>query len=169
MLPPEHFASKIEEKINNAKDKVKDAIDKIKGFFNFDVKLPDIKLPHFSIQPSGWELGDLLQGSIPSLGIDWYAKGGVMEEPTVFGMNGNRLMAGGEAGAEAIAPIDVLQGYVAQAVASQNAALIAVLQKILDAIVAMDENMGGNLREALDGTAFEVNHREFARLVKAVN
>lgn len=163
------IASKIEEKINNAKDTVKTAIDKIKEFFNFNVELPSIKLPHFSIQPSGWQLGDLLEGSIPSLGIDWYAKGGVMEEPTVFGRNGNNLMVGGEAGAEAIAPIDVLQGYIAQAVASQNAALVAVLQKILEAILAMDENMGGNLRDALENTAFEVNHREFARLVKAVN
>jgi len=133
------------------------------------VKLPDIKLPHFSISPPGWKLGDLLDGSIPSLGIDWYAKGGVMENPTVFGRNGNNLMAGGEAGPEAIAPIDVLQGYIAQAVASQNTALVAVLQQILEAILAMDENMGGNLRDALEGTAFEMNHREFARLVKAVN
>jgi len=163
------IASKIEEKINYAKDTVKSAIDKIKEFFNFDVKLPDIKLPHFSISPPGWKLGDLLDGSIPSLGIDWYAKGGVMENPTVFGRNGNNLMAGGEAGPEAIAPIDVLQGYIAQAVASQNTALVAVLQQILEAILAMDENMGGNLRDALEGTAFEMNHREFARLVKAVN
>lgn len=161
--------SKIEEKINNAKDVVKTAIDKIKEFFNFDVSLPSIKLPHFSISPPGWKLGDLLEGSIPSLGIEWYAKGGVMEEPTVFGRNGNNLMAGGEAGAEAIAPIDVLQGYIAQAVANQNAGLVAVLQKILEAIIAMDENMGGNLRDAMEGTAFEMNHREFARLVKAVN
>ena len=92
-----------------------------------------------------------------------------MENPTAFGMNGNRLMVGGEAGPEAIAPIDVLQGYIAQAVATQNTALVAVLQQILDAILAMDANMGGNLRDALEGTAFEMNHREFARLVKAVN
>lgn len=159
----------ISDKINAAKDAVSYAIERIKGFFNFNVSLPQIKLPHFSISPSGWQLGDLLEGVIPSLGIDWYAKGGVMEEPTVFGMNGNKLMAGGEAGPEAIAPIDVLLEYITQAVASQNTALIAVLQQILEAIVAMDENMGGNLREALEGTAFEMNHREFARLVKAVN
>ena len=92
-----------------------------------------------------------------------------MEEPTVFGMNGNKLMAGGEAGPEAIAPIAVLQEYIAQAVAAQNAGLVMVLERILNAIIAMDENMGDNLREALEGTALEVNHREFGRLVKAVN
>lgn len=165
----DNIKSTISSKIKSAKDVVEDVVDSIKGFFDFEVSLPKIKLPHFSIDPEGWKLGDLLEGVIPKLGIDWYAKGGVMEEPTVFGMNGSRLMAGGEAGPEAIAPIDVLQGYIAQAVAAQNTALVAVLQQILEAILAMDENMGGNLRDALEGTAFEMNHREFARLVKAVN
>lgn len=73
-------------------------VDKIKDVFDFKVSLPHIKLPHFSIQPSGWQLGDLLDGVIPSLGIDWYAKGGIMKKPTLFG--------GGEAGAEAIVPLD---------------------------------------------------------------
>jgi len=146
------IATKIEEKINNAKDKVKDAIDKIKGFFNFDVSLPDIKLPHFNIQPSGWKLGDLLQGSIPSLGIDWYAKGGVMDEPTVFGINGNRLMAGGEAGPEAIAPIDVLQGYVEQAVASQNANLERTVLQILEFLKQYMPQMA-NLQVVMDSGA----------------
>lgn len=144
-------------------------IDNVKEFFNFEVSLPHVALPHFSISPSGWELGDLLDGVIPELGIEWYAKGGVMDEPTAFGINGRNLMVGGEAGPEAIAPIAVLQEYIAQAVAAQNMALVAVLERILEAILSMDENMGGNLRDALEGTAFEVNKREFARLVKAVN
>lgn len=161
--------SGITEKIELAKETISGIVDKIKGIFNFDFELPKIKMPHFSVTPSGWEIGDLLKGSVPKLGIEWYAEGGVMEKPTVFGVNGNNAMVGGEAGKEAIAPIDVLQGYVAQAVASQNAALVAVLEKILGAILSLDENMGGNMREALEGTAFEMNHREFARLVKAVN
>ena len=165
----EKIKSGITEKIELAKETISGIVDKIKGIFNFNFELPKIKMPHFSVTPSGWEIGDLLKGSIPKLGIEWYAEGGVMEKPTVFGVNGNNAMVGGEAGKEAIAPIDVLQGYVAQAVASQNAALVAVLEKILGAILSLDENMGGNMREALEGTAFEMNHREFARLVKAVN
>lgn len=159
--------SGIEEKINNAKEKVSEAIEKIKGFFDFEWELPKIKLPHFSISGSF----SLNPPSIPSFGVEWYKKGGIMTEPTAFGINPNsgKLMVGGEAGAEAIAPINVLQGYVAEAVASQNKGLLEVLERILAAIIALDDNMGGNLRDALAGTSFQVNQREFGRLVKAVN
>ena len=98
--------------IEKARDVVKGIVDKIKGFFNFKVSLPKIKLPHFSIKPKGWELGDLLKGSIPKLGIEWYAKGAILKKPTIFGTNGNNVMVGGEAGAEAIAPISELLKYV---------------------------------------------------------
>ena len=80
----------------------------MKGLFNFNWSLPRIKLPHFSITPYGWEFGDLLKGVIPKLGIEWYANGGIMTDPTAFGMNGNNLMVGGEAGAEAIVPLNTL-------------------------------------------------------------
>lgn len=159
----------IKDTIADKIDSIKDIGKSLKNIFNFEFSMPQIKLPHFSIKPEGWEIGDLLSGVIPELGIEWYAKGGVMEEPTAFGINGRNLMIGGEAGPEAIAPITVLQDYIAQAVAAQNMALVAVLERILEAILSMDENMGGNLREALEGTALEVNKREFARLVKAVN
>jgi phage-related minor tail protein len=91
-----------------------------------------------------------------------------MDDPTIFGLNGNRLMAGGESGPEAIAPIDTLQGYVASAVASQNAMLVEALDRIHSAILSMDENMGGHMKEALDDTAFKINNREFGRLVRGV-
>ena len=152
----------ISSKIAAARDAVKNAIEKIKGFFDFNWSLPKLKLPHFSISGSF----SLNPPSVPSFGIEWYKKGGVLEEPTAFGINGNKLMVGGEAEPEAVAPISVLQDYVAEAVASQNTALLTVLQKILDAILSMDENMGGNMREALDGVALEMDRREFARLVE---
>lgn len=87
--------------IENAKEKIKSIIDKIKGFFNFSFKIPKIKLPHFSIKPPGWKLSDLLQGTIPSLGIQWYAKGGIFNKPSVIGV--------GEAGPEAVIPINKLE------------------------------------------------------------
>lgn len=89
--------------IEKARDIIKKIIEKIKGFFNFDFKLPKIKLPHFSISPKGWSLGDLLEGSIPSLGIDWYAKGGIFTRPTIIGNKGFA-----EDGTEAALPLDVL-------------------------------------------------------------
>lgn len=98
--------------IEKARDTVKSVVDQIKGFFNFSVSLPKIKLPHFSISPRGWQVGDLLKGSIPKLGIEWYAKGAILKKPTIFGTNGNNVMVGGEKGTEAIAPISELLKYV---------------------------------------------------------
>ena len=158
----------ITDKIEEARDKVGEAIDKIKGFFDFEFTWPHIPLPHFKINPDGWVIGDLLKGIKPELSLEFYAKGGIMDDPTIFGMNGNRLMVGGEAGPEAIAPIDTLQGYVASAVASQNAMLVEALDRIHGAILSMDENMGGHMKEALDDTAFKINNREFGRLVRGV-
>ena len=103
------------EKFNSAKSKVKGIIDTIKGFFNFSFKLPHIPTPHFSITPKGWKIGDLIKGVKPSLGIEWYAKGAVLNRPTLFGVNGDNAMVGGESGAEAILPISVLQDYINRA------------------------------------------------------
>ena len=90
--------------IQKARDLIKAIIDKIKGFFDFKAKLPKIKLPHFAIKPKGWHLGDLLEGVIPTLGIDWYAQGGIFNSPSVIGV--------GEAGPEAVLPIDALNGML---------------------------------------------------------
>lgn len=87
--------------INSLKDKVRGIVDKIKGFFSFSVSAPHIPLPHFSITPAGWKLGDLLKGVKPSLSISWYAQGGIVPSTTVLGGIGL-----GERGAEAILPLD---------------------------------------------------------------
>lgn len=91
--------SAIETPMENAKNFVKGIIDAIKGFFDFDIHWPHIPLPHFSISPSGWGIHDLLEsGTIPSLGIEWYAKGGIFDKASVIGV--------GEAGSEAAVPLD---------------------------------------------------------------
>ena len=88
--------------IEAAKDRVKSMIDAIKGFFSgLHLQLPHIKLPHFRVSGSL----SISPPSVPHLSIDWYKEGGIMAKPTVFGMNGSALMAGGEAGAEAILPL----------------------------------------------------------------
>lgn len=91
--------------IRTAAALIKAIVNKIKGFFHFKIHLPHIKLPHFRIHPRGWKLGDLLHGEIPSLGIDWYAKGGIFQSPSVIGV--------GEKGPEAVLPIEKLNAMMA--------------------------------------------------------
>ena len=62
---------------------VQKAVSKIKSMFHFNISLPHVKLPHFSISPAGWKIGDLLKGSIPSLSISWYKK--AENQPYMFG------------------------------------------------------------------------------------
>ena len=130
----EGIKSAITGPIEKAKEIVGGIIDTIKGFFNFEWELPKLKLPHFAITPSDWGFGDLLEGVIPELGIEWYAKGGILERPTVFGTRGNSLMVGGEAGPEAIAPIDTLLGMINQAVATQMQGLAIPLEAIEEVV-----------------------------------
>ncbi len=110
----------ITKPIQAAAEFIKKVIDKIKSFFQFKVSLPKIKLPHFAIRPKGWKLGDLLEGVIPSLGIDWYAKGGIFNSPSVIGV--------GEAGPEAVLPIEKLQTMINAANSQLAAAIITAIQ-----------------------------------------
>lgn len=75
--------SAIIQPFETAKNKVKAVIDKIKGFFRFKVSAPHVPLPHFSISPAGWKIGDLLKGTRPSLSVRWYKK--AEEDPYMFG------------------------------------------------------------------------------------
>lgn len=107
--------------IRKARDLIKAIIDKIKGFFNFKAKLPHIKLPHFGIEPPGWSIGDLLHGEIPSLGIDWYAKGGIFNSPRVIGVGDSKSP-------EAVIPIDKLQSMINASNAQMVSAIVTALQ-----------------------------------------
>lgn len=91
--------------INGAKNAVSSAINAIKNLFKFKIKWPHIPLPHFSVSGSANPL-DWLKGGLPKISIQWYAKGGILTKPTAFGMTGNSLMVGGEAGREAVLPLN---------------------------------------------------------------
>lgn len=93
--------SAIERPINAAKQAVANAISAMRSKFNFHWSLPHLALPHPSI--SGHF--SLNPPSVPHFSISWYKSGGIMTQPTVFGASGNTLLAGGEAGAEAILPL----------------------------------------------------------------
>lgn len=86
--------------IQSAVTFVKNAIDKIKGFFSgLKIELPHIKLPHFKLEGSF----SLVPPSIPKISVDWYKNGGIFTSPTVF-----QGVGVGEAGAEAVLPLKKL-------------------------------------------------------------
>lgn len=151
------------------RNKIKAVIDKIKSFFNVTLKFKGIKLPKIDVK---WDASGLkgkaakllgLDG-FPSLSVKWNALGAVFKKPTIFNTPYG-LQGVGEAGSEAIAPIDTLQQYVAGAVASQNMELVSILQGILSAIKQMDAGMYQNIEKALDNRKIQWNDRELGRLV----
>lgn len=129
----------ISDKMKSAQNAVKSAIDKIKGFFKFSWSLPKLKMPSigitgkFGINPP----------SVPKFSIKWNAEGGILDDPTIFGMIGNTFLGGGEAGKEAIAPIDVLQDYVRQAVGENNSMILDAVTVRLNRIIELLENLTG--------------------------
>lgn len=129
----------MEKPIQKARDTIKGIVDKIKGLFSgLKLKFPNIKLPHFGIKPKGWKIDDLLEGSIPKLSIEWYAKAmrkpQIMTEPTVFGYNAatGKLQGGGEAGSEVVTGTGTLMGMIRAAVSSENGAIVYYLQKLVE-------------------------------------
>lgn len=140
--------------IEAAKNKVKSVVDAIKGFFSgIKLSLPKIKLPHFKVTGKL----SLAPPSVPKLSIDWYKKGGIMNGPTVFGMNGSSLMAGGEAGAEAILPLKgfydkletMLSSYLDTNAMEKYLAIIA--DNSSKGIYLEDGTLVGHLLPAIDG------------------
>ena len=100
----------IKKPIEAAKKAVKDAIDAIKDTFNFTWSLPHLKLPHISITGKF----SINPPSVPHFSVEWYKYGGIMTKPTAFGMVGNTILAGGEAGEEAILPLSQFYKKLAQ-------------------------------------------------------
>lgn len=97
---PNWFRNLFNDAMENAKSIVKNGIDRLKSFFNFDWSLPRIKLPHFNISGSF----SLMPPRIPSFSVDWYARGGVFNSPSIIGV--------GEAGQEAVMPLERNTGWI---------------------------------------------------------
>ena len=98
----DEIKEKFSEKLGKAKDKVSEILEDIKGFFKFDWELPKLKMPHISITGSF----SLSPPSAPKFSINWYAHGGVFDAPTLFGFGNGSIGGLGEAGAEAIVPLE---------------------------------------------------------------
>ena len=111
----EDLKGKFTSIFENVKNIVKNGIEKVKSFFNFSWSLPKIKLPHFSISGKF----SLDPPSIPKFSVSWYAK--AMEQPlmlngaTIFGMNGGKLLGGGERGSELVVGTNKLMEMIREA------------------------------------------------------
>lgn len=157
--------------MSTAANFVKAIINKIKGFFNFKISWPHIPLPHFNIQPSGWNVGDLLKGKIPSLGIKWYAQAMdnpmILDAPTIFGMSNGQMLGAGEAGAEVVAGRDTLMKMINQASNNRADEILDALHRII-ALLSDEDRMHDIIVKALNDGSFAVmlDGREVGRIVR---
>lgn len=97
--------SVVSSAMSSAKSIVSSSINSIKGFFNFKVSFPKIKLPHFSVSGSSNPI-DWLDKGVPKLSVKWYAKGGILDRAALIGHVGGTFLGAGEYGREAILPLD---------------------------------------------------------------
>lgn len=151
--------------VEAAKNVVKGIIDKITGFFSgMKLELPKIKLPHFKISGKL----SLSPPSVPHLSIDWYKEGGILTKPTVFGMNGSSLMAGGEAGKEAVLPLKGFYDQLEHILSSRmntgkmEQYLAVIANNSSKGIYLEDGTLVGHLLPAIDsrlGQAQKLNRR----------
>ena len=127
---------------------------KIGDFFSF--KWLDIKLPHLKIS------GDfsLVPPRVPKLSVKWYAKGGILNKPTLFGQNGGELMGGGEAGPEAVLPIKLLREYIREENKINNESLVTAFIEALKTLnISSDVNVyigDGKLTKVLAGEVTKI-------------
>ena len=91
--------------ISTAVSTTKKGATQLKRAMDFKWSLPKLKMPHISVSSGKTPYGIGGKGSVPKFKVDYYKTGGIMTNPTVFGLNGNSWMVGGEAGAEAILPL----------------------------------------------------------------
>lgn len=123
--------SGIRSAFNSVVNFIRGIVSKIQGLFNFRFSLPHIPVPNFAIRPSGWQLGDLLKGVIPSLDFSWKARGGIATGATIYGI--------GEAGNEAIVPLsNPYMAPFAQAVAEEMGGGAGVYNVYLNDVAVND-------------------------------
>lgn len=141
---------------------LRNAVNDIINWWSSHFRLPEIRwpsfpMPHPYVSPRGWQIGDILRGSIPSIGIQWYAKamddGMIMDRPTVFGCDPSTgsLLAGGEAGSETVVGTGSLMSMISKA--SNNERTERLLQDILVSLERLVATYNPNARVVLDSGA----------------
>ena len=120
---------KAKEKFEELKGKIKAISDAIRGFFNFNFSMPHIPVPHFTISPPGWTIGDLLHGIKPELSVSWYAK--AMDNPYLF--TKPTLMGFGDGnGGEMVYGHENLMNDIREATGSGSAEVEAKLDQMIE-------------------------------------
>lgn len=105
------FKDGITEAWNTIYDTIKGIWDNLGEMFE---KGFDLKLPHISVSGGVPPYGINGMGQLPKFNVEWYANGGILTNPTIFGMQNGRLLGGGEAGAEAVLPLSNLQTMITE-------------------------------------------------------
>lgn len=90
----------ITQPIETAKNTIKSIIEKIKGFFPLNIGkiFSNLQLPHITVSGGKAPFGIGGKGSLPHFNVDWYARGGIFDNPSIIGV--------GEAGPEAVVPLN---------------------------------------------------------------
>lgn len=140
----ENIKKAITDKIDAARDKVKGFVDKVKGFFPLKIGkiFSNFKLPKLSVSGGKAPYGIAGKGKLPSFSVKWNAAGGILTEPTIFGMNPRTgtLLGGGEAGNEAIVPIDRLKTYIDESVNARNMELVEAFEIQISRLILFLQN-----------------------------
>lgn len=161
------FSSKMEA----ARSAVSSAVERIKGIFNFSWKLPDIKVPHFSVSGGEPPFGIMGKGSLPHISVSWYAKamesGYMFTTPTVLD-TATGLKGFGDAGAEMVIGRDSMMRMISEAQTSGLDGVIAVLREIKNDLLDYRANIGNIIASVLDKFGIKYNDRELARLIREV-
>ncbi|MDY4081143.1 MAG: hypothetical protein SOY97_05895 [Candidatus Metalachnospira sp.] len=178
-IKTENMNASTSEKFTAIKDNVteamSDSLNVVKKYLAdmktaFESFTAHLKLPHISIHGS-W---DLEGGYAPWYSVEWYKKGAILNQPTAFGINPmtGAAMVGGEAGPEAVAPIDTLMNYVKTAVKEETTGttyylerLISMLSEFFPSVISnMDRNivlsdgtLVGAMTPQIDKTLGEIN------------
>lgn len=154
------FSANILPAIKSVGDKVKWCMDRFGDLARFigglKIEFPRFRLPHLKYSGEF----SLIPPKVPKFWIEWYAKGAVLNKPTIFGMNGGNPMAGGEAGPEAVSPISVLQDYVSAAVSEANGGMADAICAAIDRLAERDivlEVAGRQIATAIAGDTDRVN------------
>lgn len=99
------IGKKTTKTISAAVSTTKRGAGQLKKAMDFKWSLPKLKMPHISVTGGKSPYGIGGKGSVPKFNVEYYKTGGIMTNPTVFGLNGSSFMVGGEAGEEAILPL----------------------------------------------------------------